>query len=125
MLRHITLAVIALLIAAPAHAATKAEVAAAGCITKEQARKASPTDHLYYRRIGGKECWYSNTALTKKAATKAAVKPATITAPIDLESLGALQIKRAIDNELMSTFELLCGGPCPQLKDEFRQRWPK
>jgi hypothetical protein len=113
MLRHITLAVVALLLAAPAHAATKSDVAAAGCHTFEQTRKANPGEHLHYRLINGEKCWYSNIALAK-AKTQHVVKKA----------IQVLPQAEQPEDDLASLFELLCGGPCPQLQGELRQQWP-
>lgn len=125
MLRHITLAVVALLLAAPAHAATKSAVAAAGCNTLEQARKAHQSDHLRYRLIGGSKCWYSDSAMAKKASTKVAAKPVAIVKKVEVRAPEELLLEDAIDREFRATFELLCGGPCPQLRGELRDQWPR
>jgi len=120
MLKLITAAVVALFLAAPAYAASKADVAAAGCTSHDQARKAHRSDHLKYRLIDGKKCWYSNMAMAKKASTRIVAKPApapkkVFTEPLHLET----------EEELSAFFEFFCGGPCPQLKGEHRQQWPK
>ena len=126
MLKLITAAVVALILAAPAHAATKADVAAAGCVTNfDSVRKAHRADHLRYRLIGGQKCWYSDVAL---AAKKGASKVATSVPRRVIKSIIIKAVEPSIDppaEDLDAIFLNLCGGPCPQLKGERQNQWPQ
>lgn len=155
MLKYAVLA-IATFLGTQAQAATREEVAAVGCFTLAQARQFTPTaDRFKYRRIGGRECWYSDELLVAKApppvhkaraarikvagpmpAMKRIIKDAEVDLPLD-EPVAVIPVetkelppptapvvpldKIDEDNNLQADkdfFEFLCGGPCPQLKNE-------
>lgn len=114
------------LVSSPAFAASKADVAAAGCVTDfDTVRKAHRVDHLRYRLISGQKCWYSDVAL---AAKKAASKVATSIPRRVIKSIIIKAVQPPIDppvEDLDSIFLNLCGGPCPQLKGERQNQWPQ
>jgi hypothetical protein len=139
MFRYVTLAIMALVIATPAFAATKQEVAAAGCKTLSQARKLSPgAERLKYRLIDDRQCWYSEAMLAKRATPlklatdpksdpdnkvagkvppsviKRIMKKQTPQEPLSYQDLNPDNIVDDLD----AVFEVMCGGPCPQLKSD-------
>lgn len=139
MFRHVTLAIMTLFIASPAFAATKAEVAALGCKSLAQTRKMDPSaERLKYRMIDDKKCWYSEALLAKRAAPqKLAKEPVTVPDNKVAGKVPPVVIKRIMkkqgekpplsyqdlnpDNvmeDLDAIFDVMCGGPCPQLKSD-------
>lgn len=140
MLRSITLVFLAFSLASPAFAATKQEVAAAGCNTlkqvRDQIRKYAPTeDRIKFRLIGDKQCWYSEQVLAKRASPtrfaaepvkpqiagkvpasviKRIIKQQEPTEPMSYEEINPADMSDNLD----AVFEIMCGGPCPQLKNE-------
>lgn len=92
MLRILFGLIVLALLASPATAArSKADVAAAGCLTLSEARAAYKKAELRYRLISGAQCWYA-------PGHPPATKPD--------------KIKVADDTTVVQ--EALCGGPCPR-----------